>query len=198
MKKMLVVIAMIAMFTSAAAAQEKKDNAGKPGEPIGLSFGMDYFSNYLWRGTKFFSGDGAFIPKVAWNIPGSGLVLSVAGEISSSWVFNGFSKKPGKYDYRIDSSGGITRRQLNFNHAAYATQSLDFGADYSCTIKDAVTIGVGAWYWWYFNSQSEGICAAAGGRPEPGVVRRHQLPDDNGHDRPPDCALRQSGRITHP
>ncbi len=154
MKKMLVVITMIAILSGAAMAQEKKDDPMKQSEPIGLSFGLDYYSNYLWRGTKFFSGDGAFIPKVAWNVFGSGLVLSVAGEISSSWVFNGFSKKPGKYDYRIDYSGGITRRQLNFNHAAYATQSLDFGADYSYTIKDAVTIGVGAWYWWYFNSRN--------------------------------------------
>ena len=154
MKKMLVVITMITILTGAAMAQEKKDDSEKQGEPIGLSFGIDYYSNYLWRGTKFFSGDGAFIPKVAWNVFGSGLVLSVAGEISSSWVFNGFSKKPGKYDYRIDSSGGITRRQLNFNHAAYASQSMDFGADYSYTIKDAVTIGVGAWYWWYFNSRN--------------------------------------------
>ena len=109
---------MIAILSGAAVAQEKKDGSEKKAEPIGLSFGIDYYSNYLWRGTKFFNGDGAFIPKVAWNVLGSGLVLSVAGEISSSWVFNGFSKKPGKYDYRFDSSGGIPLpEQLNFNHA---------------------------------------------------------------------------------
>jgi hypothetical protein len=153
MKRLLSIITIMLLAIAAFAAEEKKADPGKKTEPIGLSFSMDYYSAYLWRGTKFFSGDGAFIPKVAWSAFGSGLVLSVAGEVSSSWVFNGFSKKPGKYDYRVDSSGGITRKQLNFNHAAYATQSLDFGADYSYTIKDAVTIGVGAWYWWYFNSR---------------------------------------------
>jgi hypothetical protein len=153
MKKIFTLL-LIALFSfNAYAAEEKKEDAEKKTEPAGVSFGIDYYSTYLWRGTKFFSGDGAFYPKVSWNIFGTGLALSVSSEIASSWVFNGFSKKPGKYDYRVDSSGGITRKQLNFNHAAYATQSLDFGVDYSYTIKDAVTLGVSVWYWWYFNSR---------------------------------------------
>ncbi len=143
---------MVSFLSGAVLAQEKKEDAGKKSEPIGLSFGLDYYSTYLWRGTKFFSGDGAFIPKVSWNVMGTGLVLSVAGEIASSWVFNGFKNKPGKYAWRFDSSGSPYRRQLNFNHLAYATHSLDAGADYSYTINDAVTIGASVWYWWYFNS----------------------------------------------
>ncbi|MBP7738919.1 MAG: hypothetical protein KA369_23315 [Spirochaetes bacterium] len=154
MKKLISSIVMAAFLAGAVYAQEKKDDAEKKGDPIGLAFGLDYYSTYLWRGTKFFNGDGAFIPKVSWNVMGTGLVLSVAGEISSSWVFNGFSKKPGKYEFRYDSSGNPIRRKLNFNHLAYATQSLDVGADYSYTIKDAVTIGASFWYWWYFNSRN--------------------------------------------
>ncbi len=154
MKKLISSIAIAAFLTGAVYAQDKKDDAERKGDPIGLSFGLDYYSTYLWRGTKFFNGDGAFIPKVSWNVMGTGLVLSVAGEISSSWVFNGFKKKPGKYEYRFDSSGTPMRKQLNFNHLAYATQSLDFGVDYSYTIKDAVTIGASFWYWWYFNSRN--------------------------------------------
>ena len=144
---------MLLLAAVAVRAADEQAPTEKKSDPIGLSFGLDYYSNYLWRGTRFFSGDGAFVPKIAWSIFGTGLVLSVAGEGSASWVFNGFDRKPGKYDYRVDSSGNVTRRQLNFNHAAYATQSLDFGLDYSYTIKDAVTIGVGAWYWWYYNSR---------------------------------------------
>lgn len=153
MKKFISMIIMVSFISGAALAQDGKEGGEKKREPIGLSAGIDYYSNYLWRGTKFFNGDGAFIPKVSWNVMGTGLVLSVAGEIAASWVFNGFSKKPGKYEYRFDSSGTPYRRQLNFNHLAYASQSIDFGADYSYTIKDAVTIGASFWYWWYFNSR---------------------------------------------
>ncbi|MBN1497233.1 MAG: hypothetical protein JXA07_10725 [Spirochaetes bacterium] len=153
MKKFISITAMVFLLASAALAEEKKEDTMKKEEPIGLSFNLDYYSTYLWRGTKFFDGDGAFIPRVAWDVMGTGLVLSVAGEIAASWVFNGFSKKPGKYAYRFDSSGVPYRKQLNFNHLAYATQSLDVGVDYSYTFNDAVTIGVGIWYWWYFNSR---------------------------------------------
>lgn len=153
MKKYISMIIMVFFIAGAALAQDNKEDGEKKSTSIGLSFGLDYYSTYLWRGTKFFNGDGAFVPKVAWNIMGTNLVLSVAGEVSSSWVFNGFAKKPGKYEYRYDSSGNPVRRQLNFNHVAYATQSLDFGLDYSYTIKEAVTIGAGVWYWWYYNSR---------------------------------------------
>ncbi len=156
MKKFLIMLTMVSFLSVAAAAQEKKEDLEKKSDPIGISFGVDYYSNYLWRGTKFFDGDGAFIPKLAWNAFNTGLVFTAAMELSSSWVFNGFSEKPGKYDYSIDSSGRLVREKQKFNHLAYATQSLDFGVDYSYTIKDAVTVGAGVWYWWYFNSRRAG------------------------------------------
>src|SRR5208337_2400954 len=96
----------------------------------------------------------AFYPKVSWTMFNSGLTLSVSGEIAASWVFNGWWKKPGEYDYRMDSSGNVTHKKLNFNHLAYATQSLDAGADYSYTFNNAVTLGLSAWYWWYYNSRN--------------------------------------------
>lgn len=153
MKKLMITIAMLAFLSGAVMAQEKKEDPEKKSDPIGLSFGTDYYSNYLWRGTKFFDGDGAFIPKLAWNAFNSGLVFTAAMELSSSWVLNGFSEKPGKYDYSIDSSGKLVRESDKYNKFAYATQSLDFGVDYSYTFNDAVTVGAGVWYWWYFNSR---------------------------------------------
>jgi hypothetical protein len=152
--KRFLIIAMTIFYSAASfAAEEISKTTEKKSEPVGFSTGLDYYSYYLWRGTRFFNGDGAFIPKVSWNIFNTGLVLSTAMEISSSWVFNGWSEKPDKYAYTVDQSGNLVRKQLNFNHVAYATQSLDFGVDYSYTFKDAVTIGAGVWYWWYFNSR---------------------------------------------
>jgi hypothetical protein len=150
MKKFIIALLIASSITGTAVAQPKED-AAKKNEPVGLSTSLDYYSNYLFRGTKFFNGDGAFYPKVAWNIFNSGLILSVSAEIASSWVFNGFDNKPGKYV--LDSSLNFVRKNLKFNHAAYATQSLDVGADYSYTIRDAVTLGASVWYWWYFNSR---------------------------------------------
>ncbi len=150
MKKGLIALLVFLFVAGAALAQEKEEQ--KKNDPVGVSVGIDYYSLYLWRGIKCFSGDGAFVPKASWTVFNSGLTLSVMGEVSSSWVFNGWWKKPGKYDYRVDGAGNIVRKNLNFNHAAYAAQTFDFGADYSYTIKDAVTIGASIWYWWFYNS----------------------------------------------
>ncbi len=150
MNRFFIGLALVFSIMGNVAAEP---NAGttKKEEAIGLSASLDYYSNYLFRGTKFFNGDGAFFPKIAWSIFNSGLILSVASEIASSWVFNGFDNKPGKY--ALDSSLNIVRKNLKFNRTAYATQSFDVGADYSYTIKDAVTLGASVWYWWYFNSR---------------------------------------------
>src|SRR5208337_1367631 len=156
MKKRIIAILMVPFLFSIAAAEEKKEPTPieKKDEPVGVALSLDYYSNYLFRGTEFFNGDGAFYPKVSWTMFNSGLTLSVSGEIAASWVFNGWWKKPGEYDYRMDSSGNVTRKRLNFNHTAYATQSLDAGADYSYTFNNAVTLGLSAWYWWYYNSRN--------------------------------------------
>jgi hypothetical protein len=152
MKKLFIGILLSVSIIGTMTAQPKEE-AAKKDEPAGVSASLDYYSNYLFRGTKFFNGDGAFYPKASWSVFNTGLALSVASEIAASWVFNGWWKKPGEYDYRIDSSGNIARKKLNFNHIAYATQTLDVGADYSYTIKDAVTLGASVWYWWFFNSR---------------------------------------------
>ena len=153
MKRLILTALISAISIAALVAEEKKDGQGNGKDPVDLSVSLEYYSNYLWRGTRFFNGDGAFVPKVAWSVFNSGLILSVSGEIAASWVFNGFSQKPGRYDYSVDSSGNFVRKKLRFNSLAYATHSMDFGADYSYNIKDVVTIGAGVWYWWYFNSR---------------------------------------------
>jgi hypothetical protein len=146
MRKMMITLLFVALLFSTVFAEEKAA-VEKKSEPIGLAAGIDYYSLYLFRGTKFSSGDGAFYPKASWTVFDTGLVLSVSSEVASSWVFNGFSHKPGKYSFLVNS-------MPSFNQIAYATQSLDFGADYSYTINNAVTLGASVWYWWYFNSRN--------------------------------------------
>src|SRR4030042_899890 len=154
MKIFFIPAAALILIAGPGVAQEKEREAGESEKKhAGVSIGIDYYSTYLWRGTKFFNGDGAFYPKVSWSVFDTGLSLSVASEIAASWVFNGFSGKPGRYSLMFDSSGNLVRKSLHFNSLAYAPQSRDFGADYSYTIRDAVTIGAGVWYWWYFNSR---------------------------------------------
>ena len=98
---------------------------------IGLSFGLDYYSIYLWRGTYFYGGEGAYCPSIGWDIFDIGLSIGVGGEFAIDYLF----EKTGR-----DSTG-------------FDLQSVDFGIDYSYTIADLVTLGAGLWYWYYFNSE---------------------------------------------
>ena len=129
---------------------------------------------------------------------GTGLVLSVAGEISSSWVFNGFSKKPGKYDYRIDSSGRHNAEAAEFQPRGIRDPEPrcwrrlflhDQGRRHHRRGRLVLVV--------FQLAQCAGVRAAAGGRTEPGVVRRHQLPDDHGYDRPPRGPVYQPDRVPH-
>lgn len=143
----------IAVYGQEKAAEEKKAEDKK----IGLAVSANYFSNYLWRGTEFYNRGGALVPAIAWTPFDLGLTLTVASEISTDYLWNGFIKKPDaprsvKGYYYTGSSW--LRKKPKINSIAYSLHSLDFGADYSYTIKDAVTIGAGLWFWWYYNSAS--------------------------------------------
>ena len=148
MKKIVFIALALFILTGIAYTQEETKIAKSYN--TGLSISFDYYSMYIWRGTKFFAGDGAFCPAISWEIFGSGVSLSVAAEISQSYLFNGFQPKPTKFYY--DAGGVPYIKRLKINNAAYASHSVDFGLDFSRTIKEAVTIGASVWYWMYFNS----------------------------------------------
>jgi len=153
MKKEIIAILIVPFLVGIVTAQEKKEEKEvieRIIEPGILAVSLDYYSNYLFRGTEFFNGDGCFYPKASWTMFNTSLLLSVSSEIAASF---GWPKKPDEYLYGINSFGKITRKNLNFNHIAYATQSLDVGMDYSYAFKNAVTLGASAWYWWYYNSR---------------------------------------------
>lgn len=120
--KKLITLTMAVMLTAASLnAQDKKAEA-EP-QPIGLSFSMDYYSLYLWRGTNWFGGDGAYLPKIAYNIANTGLIVSVIGELPISAL-----------------SGGMP------NTTSFYRQGVDFGLDYSLALGKYVNLNMGLLY----------------------------------------------------
>ena len=137
MKKILTLslLTLVLAFAVATAgySQETEGSEARPSESknIGLTVGLDYYSTYLWRGTYFYGGEGAYCPSIGWDIFDIGLSIGVGGEFAIDYLF----EKTGR-----DSTG-------------FDLQSVDFGIDYSYTIADLVTLGAGLWYWYYFNSE---------------------------------------------
>jgi hypothetical protein len=163
MRTIIIGLALLLTLTAQAFAQagakEKeavKKDAGKQEEDksIGLGFSINYYSKYIWRGIDFYQGDGYFYPSISWEIFGSGLKLTAAAEIASSWVFNGFRGQPKRYYFDDFSGTEWHKKQKKFNHYAYANQGLDFGADYSHTFENIITLGASFWYYWYYNSKN--------------------------------------------
>lgn len=116
MKRTLKVLLVLSlMLTSAAAVMAEEDKG------IGLTVDMSYTSDYLWRGTDWYSGDGAFFPALSYDVMGSGLTVSVAAELSEDYIFDG-----------TDTSKDL--------------QATDFGLDYSYSIGESVTLSAGIWY----------------------------------------------------
>lgn len=147
MKKTLLV-AMAFMFITvqvfAQAGAKEKEAAKESAEEessIGLGFSMSYYSKYIWRGIDFYAGDGYFYPSISWEPFSTGLKFTVAAEIASSWVFNGFTKKPNRYYFEDWTLSSIYKKKKQVNAYAYANQGLDFGAEYSHTFEGVVTLG---------------------------------------------------------
>lgn len=159
-KTLMVLLALLVlaspMFAQAGAKDKEavKDDKQKQEEDksIGLALSMNYYSKYIWRGIDFYAGDGYFYPSIAWEPFKTGLKFTVAAEVASSWVFNGFQKKPKKYYYDIDA-GDFYKKKKQMNAYAYANQGLDFGAEYSYTFENIITLGANFWYYWYYNSK---------------------------------------------
>lgn len=123
MKKFMMIMVMLCLTAQTAFSQAEAPAAED--DSMGITVALDHWSNYLWRGTYWFEGSGAFFPLVTYEIKGSGLSLSVGGEISDAWVVDG-----------KDASG----------ESVYGRQSLDLLADYEYTFDDKITVGASLWY----------------------------------------------------
>ena len=129
MKKFLtcMVIAIMLVMTFSITEVFAQEETGES-DSIGLSVGVDYMSNYLWRGGYWYGGDGAFFPSLSYEI--AGLAISYCGEFSEDAVID-------------DGDDDIKN--------LHAT---DFGLDYSFSIGDAASIGVGVWYFYFHNEDT--------------------------------------------
>ncbi len=150
-------ILTVILSTGKAWADEPRGEKGEREErkTIGLTFSLDYTSNYLWRGTKYYGGDGAIFPSVTYTIPKVGITLYFGAELSQSWMFNGFKKVDNKYYLTGDiySGASIAKKEGKYNHLAYSGHSLDFGGSWAYTIKEKFTIGAMAYFYYLYNTR---------------------------------------------
>ncbi len=130
MKKLFTLIMATMLATAVLSAEEKKPAEAK--KPIGISFGLNYFSNYLWRGTNWFDGDGAFAPFISYDIAGTGLVATITGELSASAI-------------STQQSG----RNSNPNIFSYSRQGVDFALDYAIPLAKLAAIKLNVTYFLY-------------------------------------------------
>ena len=118
MKKILILLLTFFILTTASLYAQEKEVANVEKRFIGLNFSMDYWSNYLWRGTYFYGEGGAnespgvFMPSVTWNIFNSGFFIAVAAEIPDAWLFDG-TKSTGYYFMSADFGVGFSRTFIN-------------------------------------------------------------------------------------
>jgi hypothetical protein len=151
MRKLILLTGVVFILTNVITSAIYAEEAEKEKEFIGITFGIDYHSMYLWRGTYLFSEDGAVLPYIRWDIFDTGLSLMVFSELSMSWFINGFQKIPDEY-YLDRSTGALTKKKLKNNQSAYSLHSLAVVAAYSYTIKKAVSLGTSYVYMWHYNA----------------------------------------------
>jgi hypothetical protein len=145
MKKIFKGLFAVLAFTTVFAAAELK-----AADDIGLTVGVDYWSNYLFRGQYQYYGEGAFFPYASYDILGSGLTIGVVGEIAETWLGGGSEDNSDP----SDSWPGY----LKYQHA------LDVGLDYEYEIEGTATLGVGVWHYRYkdnFQSYTSGYVTAS-------------------------------------
>ncbi len=130
MKKLITLIMAVMLTATAINAQEKKDAEAK--KPAGITFGLNYYSNYLWRGVNWFDGDGAFAPFISYDIAGTGLLLTVTGELSASPV-----------------STQQAGRNSNPNIFSFSRQGVDFALDYAIPLAKIAALKLNVTYFLY-------------------------------------------------
>lgn len=130
MKKFVSLFATVCLFAGIPAMSQETVKPAVTEKVFGLSAGVEYMSNYLWRGGYWYE-DGAFFPSVTFEA--GGLSVGYVGEFSEDDFFDGEAAK---------KSDGT---DVNDLHAS------DFGIDYSYSFSDSLSVGAGVWYYWFHN-----------------------------------------------
>ena len=127
-KLTLAALTFTMIFTAKLNAQSNEDSK------IGLTVGLDYVSNYLYRGQYYFYGNlrngGMFTPYAFYDIFNTGLTVGTKGEVIESWVYG-----------NKDESKDVERADW-YN-------SIDFNIDYRYSFKKIITFNIGGWYYLY-------------------------------------------------
>ncbi len=137
MKKIIIVLLSVMLLIPSVYSHAEEKGVKNEKTPIGLKFGLAYWSNYLWRGTYFYGtgggndSNGVLIPTMGWEIFGSGFSIGIGAELSDAYLFDGTKKK------------------------GWKNQSFDAGIDYSYTWEKIATLSFSCWYWYYFNYKND-------------------------------------------
>jgi hypothetical protein len=115
------------LYPAGIFAEEKKEENG-----IGLSAGMDYYTDYFWRGADFYGENrGAVFPWVNYSLADTGFVFGYLGEYSSEVLGDGASQ---------------------FEKIWYGA---DFSIEYTHAFAKTATLKAKYIYQWYYNSVKE-------------------------------------------
>ena len=131
MKSICNLIFAALLFAMVFAVTELKAEDSQESK-IGLTVGIDYVSNYIYRGQYFYEGTGGLIsgmfsPYASYNIFNTGLSIGIKGEISEAWFWD---KKDELKNFK----------QYN---------SIDYNINYMYEFKESITFNVGGWYYAY-------------------------------------------------
>ena len=128
-KLTIAALALTIIFTATGLrAQDKEDS------DIGLTVGIDYVSNYIYRGSYYYMGShingGMISPYAFFDIFNTGFAVGIRGEVSEIWVWD-------NKDEHRDSP--ISKR---FN-------LIGFYANYMYEYKKIAAFNIGGWYYAY-------------------------------------------------
>ena len=108
---------------------------------IGLTVGIDYVSNYLYRGIYYYNGQekngGMLSPYTFYDVFNTGLSLGIKGEVTERWFWNNKDEK------QNDS-------------VLFKLFSVDFNINYMYNLKEKVTLNLGVWYYLHSKEHTNG------------------------------------------
>ena len=132
MKRILTLTLAVITITMIFAITELKAQDSKDSK-IGLTVGIDYVSNYLYRGEYFYvnaQNSGMIAPYVSYDVFKTGLSLGIKGEVAEQWF----------WDERDEFQNTTSFKMMN---------SIDINVNYMYELKKTMSLNIGGWYYSY-------------------------------------------------
>jgi hypothetical protein len=124
MNKLCMLAILLLISFSAFATEPKKEEANR-----GLSAGVDYYTDYFWRGVDFYGENrGAVFPYANYAFGDSGFTIGYLGE----------------YSAEVFGDGATTFERIWYG--------ADFSVEYAHTFKKTATVKAKYIYQWYYDS----------------------------------------------